>query len=488
MQTSLAVTQDYGRGFATGSRWLDVALVTLAALAWFATPLRSLRLVTDWYEPIRVTLSLAVAVLGGVAAIQLARRLPTLLPMLRAQLMRYPLWAFVALGLALRLAWIVAFPATPGSDGGTYLSLAKKLATGGAFEVAQTRAYWPPGYPIFLSVWMTVFGTSKIVWLCTNLMLYIVAVYGIDRLVRQLANPAAARLAVLLFALWPNLVAHSATPEKETLVIALLPWTTWIVVRLMQGKGSSGSIIAAGLLLGLAILVQPSLQLLVPALSMALFLILRPAYRAIAPTLALIVGVAMVVAPWTLRNYHEFGQLVLVSTNGGSNLYRANNPLATGGYTNRGEVSLSGLSELESDKEGKRLAIEWIRSHPADFAKLAVEKQIRFMGDDSGGVYSTLKVGKASDSPPLFAIIKGFSNAWWLAMWLLLAAAVISMRNTKSDVSPLSRFPAWFWLYLFALPSVFESSGKYHVPVLWALPVLISIYLLGRSGITPETR
>src|SRR5206468_12248604 len=42
---------------------------------------------------------------------------------------------------------------------------------------------------------------------------------------------------------------------------------------------------------------------------------------------------AMVILPWTVRNYLIFGEFVLISTNGGGTLLSGNNPSAWGDYT-----------------------------------------------------------------------------------------------------------------------------------------------------------
>jgi hypothetical protein len=48
-----------------------------------------------------------------------------------------------------------------------------------------------------------------------------------------------------------------------------------------------------------------------------------------------------VVAPWSIRNYRVFDAFVPISTNGGGVFYLANNPLATGHYTDIGEPDLT---------------------------------------------------------------------------------------------------------------------------------------------------
>lgn len=484
MLTSLALGSN-ARTLLDG-RWVDVALIVMGALAWFATPLIAMRLVTEWPEPVRVGIALASVLLACGAVVPVARFLRGYLPALRAFTIACPLWTLVVLGLVLRIVWVWAFPAVPASDGQTYLSLAIKLVEGDDYQAAGTRAFWPPGLPFFLSGWIHLLGEGRQAWLTGNLFLYLVSAYGVARVVQVLASRDAAKLAVLLVALWPNLIALCAVPNKELLVVALLPWTSWTVLNAVKCTGALVALAFGGALLGFGILTQPSLQLLLPLLALFLLLGMRSVRTSLPSIAAFVIGAVLVVAPWTLRNYQEFGQFVLVSTNAGSTLYRANNPMATGGYTPRGEISLSGLAELDVDREGKRLASEWIRNNPASFVRLGIEKQIRFMGDDSTGVYYSLKAGKATDSTLVFAAMKAFANAWWLAMWLLLAAAVLVRADVGAALPIYSRFPAWLWLYLFALHSVFESSGKYHMPALWALPVLIAVYLLGPAATAEE--
>ncbi|QPF73700.1 hypothetical protein G8A07_12725 [Roseateles sp. DAIF2] len=372
-------------------------------------------------------------------------------------------------GAALRLAWAVVFPSVPASDGSTYLELARALAAGQPYLTDGTWAYWPVGYPLWLSAWIRLVGEGPAV-LLSQVSLFVLAICGIHRLARHLRGETAARVAVWAFALWPNLWAQTSVPEKEALVLALLPWLLLLLLDLRH----VGRALLAGLALGLCILVQPGLQFLLPGLLLLLCLRL-PLRRVWIPALLLLLGSALVVLPWTLRNLQVLGAPVLVSTNGGGNLYRANNPLANGGYTPRGEVDLSGLSELESDRQGKALALAWIRSHPGEFAALALEKQLRFMGDDSASIYASLRIGGGTQDLRVYMAAKLLANLWWLAVWLLLALAVRAGRRDQGAHE--ERWLIWGWLYLFALHSIFESASKYHLPMIWVPCVLLGCLL-----------
>jgi hypothetical protein len=386
-----------------------------------------------------------------------------------------PVWKIAVLGLALRLIWIFAFPAQPSSDGNIYLMLAEALKNGAPYEIANSKAYWPVGYPLFLAGWLYLFENHQIAYLLSNLLLYLFAFYGISKLTNYLTNGRSGALAAFLFAVWPNLVFNTATPEKEMLVLAILPWTTWAIIKTISTPGYP-LIFLSGLLLGYAILVQPSLQFLPLLASLLLFAVLGFNRSSILKVIFVCVGAAIVIAPWTIRNYQQLDHFVLVSTNGGDVFYRANNPLADGGYTPKGEVDLSGLNEVEGNNKGKELAIDWIVNHPINFIALSFEKQIRFMGDDAVGVYNTLKAGKASENAKIYILFKGLANLWWMTLWLVLALLVLQARRDKKVIPNFAFIPFWLWIYLFAMHSVFESGGKYHVPVLWVPCVLIACY------------
>ena len=444
-------------------RWIDFSMLALAAFAWGATVLQSVRKVTELSLASEFAV-FAVALVFFSALIWLLRRHRLQLFYSRSTPVRgNALVLPLTIGIFLRIAWVVSFTALPTSDGATYLSLANSLSRGEPYYVAGSFAFWPPGYPFFLAPWLLIFPASFAVPL-SQIVLFSVSALGVFRLAEKNASQEAAKISVLLLAVWPNLIALSATPEKEMLVLALLPWA----MHWMLGN-STRLLLCAGLALGASVLVQPSLQLAIPAI--ALLLIIRNGFRFIPGSIVFIIGATLVIAPWTVRNYYVLGEFKLISTNGGNVLYRANNPLANGGYTERGEVDLSHLGELELDRQSKDLALRWIRDNPMRFLALAIEKQVRFMGDDSVGVYSTFRAEGEKRDNRLYVPLKLFANFFWLCAWLLLAKLIADGNRLPENI----RILIWAWFYLFSLHSIFESQGKYHVPVIWVLCIAIGV-------------
>lgn len=245
--------------------------------------------------------------------------------------------------------------------------------------------------------------------------------------------------------------------------------------------------VLAGTFLGAALLVQPSLQLLPIAAALLLIAMSAAPLSAAKRAAALLLSAALIVAPWTIRNHLVFDRFVLVSTNGGDVLYRANNPLATGAYQSRGAVDLDRLPELEKDQAGRRYAFDWIAQHPSAFLGLALRKQTLFMGDDAVGAYTTFRVGRGSSSSWTYAFFKAIATVWWWVVWVSILALAITTNRKRVDGDPLFRLPIWCWLYLFGIHTIFESAGKYHVPMLFVPCVMLATLLFRCSTLNEST-
>lgn len=390
--------------------------------------------------------------------------------------------AIIAGGLCLRLLWMTAFPVEPRSDSATYVGLAQRLLEDGIYlDVDGNLAYWPPGYPFFLYTLYLITGVDAWVPALANALLFSLTIFAVYQLARMLGGDAAARMATLALAIWPNFVAYSGLAAKETVIAAVLPLSLLLYLQASQaGFGDSSRMalakaVLSGALMGYAALTQPSFMLF-PAVLIAAWLI-QPGgglkRQGIVPVGLFVLGMALVIAPWTYRNYTVLGQAVPVSTNGGDVFYRANNPLATGGYIKEGQRNLEGFDELERSKLGYRWGMEWIRGNPGPFLGLAWSKQILFLGDDSTGVYETLKRG--AKAPGLeYLLLKAASNLFWLVIWLallvgLLRHGIALARQPAAPVLMLS------FLYLYAIDSVFESGGRHHVPLVGLIAVLAAM-------------
>lgn len=459
---------------------LALVAALVAAEAVVAVPLVSISLtikMDSWWV-------LALAIFIGIAGLAVFRRYAGLIQRVlcacaeRLAGMPTSRWLLGTLGAGavLRLLWALLLPVEPKSDSAIYVQLARALADGGPYYIAHTWAYWPPGYPLYLSLWMRLGLSEEVIIVASNLLHYACATALTYAVARKFTNEGTARLAATTLALWPSLITAAGIAQKEQLLVPLLLATIYLFLSFSQPSTQSRLIswIAAGALLGFGCLVQPSLQLFVLVLAFIGIVSGWPWRHVVLATIATTVAAALVIAPWTVRNMHHFDSFVLISTNGGDNMYRANNPLATGGYTERGEHDYGTASETQKNTLGFHRTWTWIRANPGDFVRLALWKQILFLGDDSDGVYETLRrgmgVGGAGYVLPKLAM-QGF---WWV-LWLVILQRMLARPIAHLTATCAMAIVFAPFAYLWLLHSVFESSGKYHVPVFGFVPLLLAI-------------
>ncbi|MFP5287709.1 MAG: glycosyltransferase family 39 protein [Thermoanaerobaculia bacterium] len=477
---SLSLPAEVPAGWTTVVSRLVGALfffVTLQAL--FSVPKLTWELAVGDPEWAGTAFALAVAA-GATAALWLGRhRAAAWTAAAAGRLHAIPRrrWLLMVIlgGLALRLAWALLFPAPFASDGLAYYELGERLANGLTYQSSPEGEYawWPPGYPFLLFAFFQIFGVAPWVVTLVNSLLFIATIPVLHALAVLFGGEGTARLATLLFALWPNLVTMGGVAAKESVVVLLLPLA--FLLYLAAGSSRSraraarvGGRVAAGLALGYATLTQPGVMLVVLAFPIWEVLLRSPLLRVAARFAAVLLGMALVVLPWTARNHRILGEFVLVSTNGGGVFYRANNPLATGGFMKHGERQVRHLDELTQNRLGYQWGKEWIRENPVDFLKLAVRKQILFLGDDGVGLYEINRTGGIGNA--FYAAAKLAVNTGWWAIWALALLALLTRPGWTRHPEVLLVFLGI--LYFWAIHSVFESGGRHHVPLVALLAML----------------
>ncbi len=387
----------------------------------------------------------------------------------------------IGIGVSLRVLLIAISNVAPQSDAKVYTEMAAMLADGKPFYYVGRWAYWPIGYPLLLSGWFRIGGDSLFGIHLLNVLLYVAMSLGVWRLCKAIGKPAVGRLAVWLLALWPDLIALSAWPSKELVAMTLLPWCVALAIVPQASMGRAlWYRLGAGIAGGMLVLVQPSFILLVPVIPVIAWLANTQTPRqAVVSWLVLIVAASATIAPWTVRNYRVLGAFVPVATNGGEVMYRANNPLATGEYIKVGEVDLWKLPELEANREGARLAKEWIVAHPGEFLALALKKQAFLLEDDAIGVYETFNRGHVGEPVPgvVYFMLKAACNAYWWLLWVALGASLIIAMRGAAPGSLAAIALSLPFLYLYGVHSIAESGPRYHQPADPFVAVCVAAFL-----------
>jgi 4-amino-4-deoxy-L-arabinose transferase-like glycosyltransferase len=458
--------------------WCLFALATIEAL--FSVPLLSWELVFSGRHPaLGLFIAFASLLLLGSFLWRFSALLTSWLQSLVAPLANVSpalfLVACFVVGTALRILWVWHFHAPQKSDQASYFALAQGLLQNHRYGFGEGGlAYWPPGFPFFLAFCFLVFGVKGWVPLLANILLFAGTLVVVFRLGSRIGGSRSGKLAALLLVPWPTFVMIAGFSGKEPLLVLLLCLILLVFARVLETRSSLariGLVVLVGSLLAAASLTQPSFLLFVLVL-LVYDLICTGRALPVAGRFSLaVLSMSLVILPWTFRNHRVLGAWIPVSTNGGDVLYRANNPLATGGYTARGEVNLDGLDEVSRGRVGFRLGLEWIRSHPGRFAALAVRKQVLFLGDDGQGAFETLKRG-LDIGGFRYIFWKGVSNVYWWMLWIIILAMLIEKCKSALSQNPLLIATMLAFLYLLAIHSVFESGAKYHEPLIGLIAVI----------------
>lgn len=379
----------------------------------------------------------------------------------------------LVVGLGLRVAGQLILAPAAASDGLSYVRLASQLLRGGSYGMPGGLAFWPPGYPLILVPGVALGLPPGLWWGIVNAACFCLALLGARALLVELRVPSLHGLVYWSLALWPTHVLCSLLPVKELVILALLPWICCFALQTPRDGWRAA--LKSGLLTGVVVLTQPSLQFMAPGMLLMVLVFNGGNRRLLASAVVAVLAMMVVVAPWTLRNYLIFDRVVPVSSNGGDVLYRANNDLATGIYVDRASIDLDHLDELGKDAASKRHAVEWIKSHPVEFVQLGFSKLMHFMGDDSSGPYIVFKTGGVEVSRVAYLIMRQASALPWLVVWIVFLGWLWRAGKGAAGVPATRLLVVFFPIgYLALIHSVFESGPKYHLPLYVLVFVLLA--------------
>jgi hypothetical protein len=440
-------------------------------------------------------ISIAAIVIFGLAFVALR-------PWLRMTARRLcPSW-YVALGLLaaipLGLALSLATPIEYVRDYGTYLKLAYSLYSTGDYsdfsegnfvDPADTLAWRPPGPSLLygLPIWMGV-PPQVSVWIINSLIALIVLFFVRSSLEsRQTRAPiwvvAVAGIAVcfttLPFMLLP--IAHFPVIATLALLLLLVPTGSRLISRLSLSRW-----LLAGCLIGASALFRPNFILETAILAGAVLLALRSfgigrnGYpRSVAAILACGLGVALVLAPWTARNWFMLHRFVPISTNGGMVFYTANGstkPAEQGRYLSRSPLAIQLYNdvpdEVERDHEGWRRGLRNIAAHPISFAQSFVYRVPRLLANPLFAINYIREQARDQQSIWILLISESATLVafWWL--WLVMYAHRDSIRGNVLSARQLP-WPHVSLLAVVFVSLMFENSPTYQLSF---LPFILSIW------------
>ncbi|MFN8051319.1 MAG: glycosyltransferase family 39 protein [Acidimicrobiales bacterium] len=419
-----------------------------------------------------------------------------------------PRLALAAGATLVRLVAALALTRTPVGlhDPLLYQRFAQGIAKGQGYVSfdGKLTAYYPPGYPFFL---------GAVQWVCDHLSLTshlpmvaaiaqsllggltVWAVVGIGRRLGALPGMGAlsgtgagrgSKLGVVagvIVAVWPNLVLHSTVLLSETLFLAAFSCFLLAMVRAI-GSRRPVDLLVAGLLLGATALVRPQVLLVMGAVALAALFVRSWPARAALVGLP-IVGLVVVIAPWTIRNATVFHRFVAVSTNGGDNLCVGFHPGATGHfeipkYCDTGEFYIDGpAAEARRNTETSARARSWATGHLTSIPALSLRKLYYTYEHDHDGLRAVESYEQDRFLPAAArSVLRWESDLYYLAVMLAaLGGLVIAIGRLRAvaGTRPQLVFLLGATLATALVPVIVFGETRFKVPATPCFALLAAI-------------
>jgi 4-amino-4-deoxy-L-arabinose transferase-like glycosyltransferase len=300
------------------------------------------------------------------------------------------------LALALRMGWLVASGglfSPPQEDEIDYNELATSLLSGQGYSLdGQPQVNRAPGLPLLLWLVYSIFGVQPVVARVVQAALLAGVVPLLYYVGRRGWSPTVGLLAALIFALYPFSIFWSRYLATENLLVVVYAALAALLVS--PSQAGAWRTLAGGVVLGLALLTRPTAILVALGLLLWLVLVLSGRARLVRPAL-LVVGAALALSPWIVRNYVEYNQFIPLTSGFGSSAGGYVFWISNNEYTARpGErwgryVPAETLPEYREyvshadnpallDRKGYEYGLRYLTTHPQDVPVLLLGKFLRF--------------------------------------------------------------------------------------------------------------
>ena len=231
---------------------------------------------------------------------------------------------FIA-AFSVRVMYLAGSSTTIETDEIEHDNLAMRLIGGKGYVDATgaSTSYRPPLYAGFLALIYGVFGRSYFAVRIIQAIIASLTVCILYLTAEKIFTRGVAIITGILASLYMTFVICAKMLYTETLFMFLLVLIIYLVITTTRLGMLRFALL--GILCGIATLLRSN-ALFLPFI--AVFLLALKMRKAMAPkkiaaaSTVLLLSFLVIIVPWTVRNYNVHGRFVLISTNGGINMYQ----------------------------------------------------------------------------------------------------------------------------------------------------------------------
>lgn len=386
--------------------------------------------------------------------------------------------AAALVGLALRLVLSgTAADAPPLADMAQYHDRAVYMREHQAFGPDALRG---PGYPLLLASAYSALGESNWAARVANSIVGCLLILATGLLARACGCGGRAWVASAIVAVYPGFLLSNLYLMSDTFYTLL---AVTCLLLLVAAQAVRVAALAAGVTLGVSLLVRSAGLVLVPALAAAWTLDLvrrQVSWRElVAKSVLATVGCAAVLAPWLVFTSRVAGRPVLDTTSGYNALVGAN-PRATGrlelqnGQWIVETYMLGAASVADAELQGVRAAGRWARENPGRWLKLGVAKLAYLWGlegREHSALYSHQYFGELHG-----VVVRAWGLAVLISFPVVVAAAIGGAVAAPGGWTPIRAAIATVIVVTSALHVLSFGESRFHLPL---VPLMAAVMPLG---------
>ena len=391
------------------------------------------------------------------------------------------LLAMLLVALVIRLALLASSTTMPLQivDEQHYAQLASNLLhlQQFAFTPGDLTSMRPPLYPAFVAaLWKVAGSEDPQVVRAVQVVLGLLLVVGTYVLTLRLYSRRPAIIAAAIIAFYPSFLYAGVLVLTELLfTVFVLAFALLFLAVIERPRG--GVAVAMGALLGMAALTRSVLWPFPVVLLPLLVLAVRASMRTrLVMAACCLLGFALVVGPWAVRNTRLQQTLVIVDTMGGMNLRMGNyehtpedriwDAVALAGekswsYELRNVPNVLDWTVGQKEKWAQRAAIAYMVDHPWITLRRSIIKFADFWGLEREMV-AAFKAGLYN--PPRWFALLAMVTVVVTYPLIVLSAAIGIWR-----AAPAERRAHWLMLavicFVMAVHTIVYGHSRYHLPL-----------------------
>jgi 4-amino-4-deoxy-L-arabinose transferase-like glycosyltransferase len=291
-------------------------------------------------------------------------------------------------------------------------------------------------------------------------------------------------------ALFPSQVFFTNVLASEILFTPLFLGSMLLFVKGNRSRRWWLAVLLGGIVLGLATLTRTITTLFL--LPVVLYWLHETrSWKNALPRLGLgVIGLAIVITPWIVRNYYAVGRACL-STNTGINLYVGNQPSSGMGYNHHAALDFDlwdPTKEAEIDSVASARAWEYIRRRPFAFLGRGVMKVMFFYAVNVDPLDHQLLHPDGGGHSGIYLALATLVETYYLAVLLMAALAVPVVLRSRIHRGAPTTLLLLTLIYWTGVHFVFFGVGRFHFPVVPILAALVAVFLAYRIDLSsPQT-